>query len=424
MRCVFVVIALAVIIASACEETRAQSYRLKIYAGDKIGRATAVCVGATDDGHSMFVTARHNFDDADSAVVFGDGWEVKVRDVWRHKAEDVAAFLTDRRDFAWIDLDDPVTGETVSISGFGPEYQNQRESTLFRGVMREDTVHGIDGTHPIPGDSGGAVWVETQSGKRLLVGLVSGYSPACDVRSRRDRAAERLETIIVKSRFVKQCLQYRYQYSCPPGGCPIYIRPQVQQPMLGVGIPVGPPRVVGVAEPAPVVAQPSPQPDLAPMVRRYVQDWLNANRDELRGDPGPAGQDGKPGNPGRAIDKAMAEDIITSWLDANAEQLKGERGERGLIGVPSEAEIAAVIDLWIQRNDPRIKEFVRKIIREEKAAQTEPNLEARLTAVEQRRLRMMIVDGSSSDVLDDETYDPDEPVILDIRRLRGSPDAE
>lgn len=203
-----------------------------------------------------------------------------------------------------------------------------------------------------------------------------------------------------------------------------------------IGIPVGPPRVVGVAEPAPVVAQPSPPPDLSRIVRREVQDWLEANRDQLRGDPGPAGQDGKPGNPGRAIDKAMAEDIITSWLDANADQLKGEPGapgrdgvdgkpgERGLIGVPSEAEIAAVIDMWIQRNDPRIKEFVRKIIREEKAAEGSSDVEARLTAVEQRRLRMMIVDGASNKILDDETYEPEDPVVLDIRRLRNRSDAE
>jgi len=427
------VIAVVVLLAECCH---AQSYRLKIYAGDKIGRATAVCVGATDDGHSLFVTARHNFDDADSAVVYGKGWEITVRDVWKHKSEDVAAFITDRREFAWIDIDEPVTGETVAISGFGPEYQNQQESTLFRGVMRDDAVHGIDGAHPIPGDSGGAVWVETKSGKRFLVGLVSGFSPARHVTSRRDRAAERLETVIVKSRFVRQCLQYRYQYSCPPGGCPIYIRPQVQQPMIGIGVPVGPPRVVGVAEPAPILARPSPQPDLSPLVRREVQDWLEANREQLRGDPGPAGEDGKPGNPGRSIDREQAADIISTWLEANMDQLKGDPGapgkdgrdgkpgERGLIGVPSEKEIAAVIDLWISRNDAKIRQYIRQVIQEQGEAPESGELEERLTRLEKQKLRMMVVDGETKNVLDDESYAPGEPVILDIRRLKGSPDAK
>jgi hypothetical protein len=117
----------------------------------------------------------------------------------------------------------------------------------------------------------------------------------------------------------------------------------------------------------------------------------------------------------------MATEIITQWLESNKDQL---RGERGLIGVPSEAEIAAVIDTWIERNDPRIREFVREVIREESQQHSSGDFDARLTALEARRLRMMIVDGSSKSVLDDETYDPGEPVILDIRRLRGSPDAK
>jgi hypothetical protein len=185
-----------------------------------------------------------------------------------------------------------------------------------------------------------------------------------------------------------------------------------------IGIPVGPPRVVGVAEPAPVVQQ-SAIPDLSPVVRQSVRDWLEANREQLRGDTGP------PGHDGRSVSKSEAESIISTWLEANREQLRGEpgpagrdgvdgqQGERGMIGVPSEEEIAAVIDLWIQRNDPRIREFVKQVVREEFAG----DMDARVTALEARRLRMMIVDGKAKTVIDDETYGPGEPVILDLRRF-------
>jgi hypothetical protein len=37
---------------------------------------------------------------------------------------------------------------------------------------------------------------------------------------------------------------------------------------------------------------------------------------------------------------------------------------------------------------------------------------------------MMIVDGASNKIIDDETYEPEEPVVLDIRRLRNRSDAD
>lgn len=411
---------------AGCGPCFAKAYRLRVTLEDgATARATAVCIGRTDEGFNLFATAEHNLQGAILAEVVTAQWSARTKEVVRHSSEDVAVFTIGRGDCEAIDLDEPEIGETAYVDGYGPEYHNQpaEQQCRFTGTVQPDHVAGHDGLHPITGDSGGPVAVLRQ-GKYRLIGIVSGYAPssASFMRSRYEYREKRFETVYTSAKAIRQCLQQRWQYQgCPPGGCPIYVRPQVQQPMIGIGIPTGPPRVVGVAEPAPIAYQPAAPPDVADAVRRATREWLEANREQLRGDPGKPGERGPEGAAGRTLSKEMATEIITQWLEANKDQL---RGERGLIGVPSEAEIAAVIDTWIERNDPRIRDFVREVIREESQKQSSGDVDARLTALEERRLRMMIVDGSSKSVLDDETYDPGEPVILDIRRLRGSPDAK
>lgn len=419
MRWIFALIVLSMLLALCCGRCDAQGYRLAIDMGNgHIGKGTCVCIGKTTDGKSLFVTAKHNFEDSERAWIFGTDWKHRVTDVHEHPSVDVAVFEVEERQFRFCNLGEPELGSRVEIFGYGPEFRDVPGNTSFSGIWRDDHVAGEGGAHPIPGDSGGPVVKKGASGWQL-VGVVSGYSPAVSVTTRNDRAADNLQTIVVPVTSIQECLSQCYQYrGCPPGGCPIYVRPQIQQPMIGIGIPVGPPRVVGVAEPAPVVQQ-SAIPDLSPVVRQSVRDWLEANREQLRGDAGP------PGHDGRSVSKSEAESIISTWLEANREQLRGEpgpagrdgvdgqQGERGMIGVPSEEEIAAVIDLWIQRNDPRIREFVKQVVREEFAG----DMDARVTALEARRLRMMIVDGKAKTVIDDETYGPGEPVILDLRRF-------
>lgn len=417
------------LVVSGCGRCFAKAYRLRVTLEDgATARATAVCIGKTDEGFNLFATAEHNLQGAILAEVVTAQWTARTKEVVRHDSEDVAVFTIGRGDCEAIDLEDPEIGETAYVDGYGPEYHNQpaEQQCRFTGTVQPEHVAGHDGLHPITGDSGGPVAV-LRKGRYKLIGIVSGYAPPSTgfMRSRYEYREKRFETVYTSSKAIRQCLQQRWQYGgCPPGGCPIYVRPQVQQPMIGIGIPSGPPRVVGVAEPAPQVYQPLPSPDVGLTIQRAVREWLEANREQLRGDPGTPGERGPEGHAGRSVSKEAASEIISQWLEANKDQLRGEQGERGLIGVPSEAEIAAVIDTWIERNDPRIRDFVREVIREELGKQSSGDMDARVTALEARRLRMMIVDGSSKSVLDDETYDPGEPVILDIRRLRGSPDAE
>lgn len=420
------------VFCAGCGPCFAKAYRLRMVLEDgSIGRGTATCIGETVDGFSLFATAKHNFEGAISAEIVTREWTARTKEVVRHDTEDCAVFTIVRGGCEATDLDEPELGETAYVDGFGPEYHatDSAENCRFTGTVEVNHVAGHDGLHPITGDSGGPVAVKRKD-RYKIIGVVSGYAPVPTgyLKSRYSYREKRLWTIYTPTRYIRQCLQQRWQYQgCPPGGCPIYVRPQVQQPMIGIGIPTGPPRVVGVAEPVPRVYQPMPSPDVGPTIQRAVREWLEANREQLRGDPGIPGQrgpEGPAGPAGRSVSKEAASEIISQWLEANKDQLKGEQGARGLIGVPSEAEIAAVIDTWIERNDPRIREFVREVIREEIGNQSSGDLDARVTALEARRLRMMIVDGGSKNVLDDETYAPDEPVILDIRRLRGSPDAK
>lgn len=415
-----------VVVVSGCGPCFAKAYRLRVTLEDgSTARATAVCIGKTDEGFNLFATAEHNLQGAILAEVVTAQWSARTKEVVRHESEDVAVFTIGRNDCEAIDLEEPELGETAYVDGYGPEYHNQpaEQQCRFTGTVQADHIAGHDGVHPITGDSGGPVAV-VRKGKYKLIGIVSGYAPPAErfMRSRFEFREKRFETVYTRSKTIRQCIQQRWQYGgCPPGGCPIYVRPQIQQPMIGIGIPTGPPRVVGVAEPAPQVYQPITPPDVGLTVQRATREWLEQNRERLRGDPGLPGERGPEGPAGKTVSKEMATEIITQWLESNKEQL---RGERGLIGVPSEAEIAAVIDTWIERNDPRIREFVREVIRDELGDKSSGDLDARVTALEARRLRMMIVDGGSKNVLDDETYSPDEPVILDIRRLRGSPDAK
>lgn len=153
--------------------------------------------------------------------------------------------------------------------------------------------------------------------------------------------------------------------------------------MIGIGIPAGPPRVVGIAEPVPQTYVPRQSVPVSPdAIRQAVADYLNANPERFRGPKG------EPGSNGRSVSKADAAEIITQWLDANRDQLRGPAG---------------------------------KDCEEKETASSD--LEERLARLEKQKLRMMVVDGATKNVLDDESYAPGEPVIFDIRRLRGSPDA-
>ena len=86
-----------------------------------------------------------------------------------------------------------------------------------------------------------------------------------------------------------------------------------------------------------------------------------------QGPPGPTGPQGEQGPP---PDPRLVEQLVINWLEQNKVQLGPD-----------------------------------------------PDIERRLTELENRNLRVMIVDGKTKEVIDDETYKPGEPVIFDLRRF-------
>jgi len=364
---------LMLLIGCCGNECSAQCVRLDVD-GDEPGKATAFCVGETNDGQGVYLTAKHNLRGATRI-------RIKVRGKWyigsqinQHPSADVASFeapvLVDP-----LAIGDEQPGHQVTIPGFGPEYFGRYPSS-FCGVLETGYVSGERGLHPIPGDSGAPVVI----GENTVVGVVKGYeTPYQQTTFRSDYAEQRLKTVYTGVVKIRECLQQCYQ-SCPPSGCRIWIRNEYRQPIGFLGLPSGPVQRVPIAEPVPRVFVPEEQQ------QRPVPDQIS-----VQGPPGPAGPQGPPGRDGRSITQAEVESIVNAWLDANRDQLRGPQGPPGPSGpVGGSASTAA--------------------------------LETRLTSLEQRPFRIIL--SSDGKIVDDETYPAGSPVVLDLKRLRSGSNAD
>lgn len=341
-------------------ECRAQIVRLSVSDDSgEIGKATAVCIGQCDGG-SVFLTARHNFRDATRAKVKIRGNWIRVRSVNRSRSHDVASFEAEA-DCDQIPVADSVEpGVRVRCGGFGPEYWGSGEAGDFHGTLMSSEIRGDGGLHPIQGDSGGPVIAEDR-----VVGIVCGYVSTV---ARTDDASRNYPTVYAGLSEIRECLQQVYQ-RCPPGGCPIYIRPEIRQPVVGIGIPVGPPQVVGVATPVPPQRL-CPTPDPISVTGPQGE----------RGPAGPAGVPGPPGPAGLSVTQQQVEAVVNAWLESNIDRIKGPQGD---------------------------------------AANTSA-LESRVTALENRRLRFIVSNGDK--IIDDESYSVNtgEPVVLNVRRIQSA----
>jgi len=331
-----------------CSVASAQVVPLHIVGDGFSGDGTAVCIGRTNEGFGLYLTAKHNFRDALSASINVDGRSYAVRRMNEHSTADVACFESQPAAFFELAEAEPV-GESVTIPGYGPTF-NGRETAKFNGTIRSDgVIDGECGLHSIPGDSGAPVL----DSRRRVCGIVFGYQ---ETAFRSDNADRRFPTRYTGLRECRELLTQRY--SCGPGGCKIWIRQEWRQPVGPLGIPYGPPRPVNVAEPVPrvfvpedQVAAPQPKPD--PISTQ-----------------GPPGRDGKDG---RSVTPQEVESIVSAWLDSNRDELA-----------------KAAVDL--------------------------SGLERRVSDLEKRPFRLILSEDGM--VIDDETYGPSEPVIIDVRRFK------
>lgn len=365
---------IALILASGCcPRCAAQVVRLWVVAADGTeGQATAACIGETADRAAVFLTAKHNFRGARNAKIFLDGQWHSVRQVNQHRTADVASFeVAGVRCPAYQLAVAPGIDEEVLIPGYGPEY-NGRKASTFAGILKPDVVRNDSGYHIIPGDSGAPILQQY-----CIVGVATGYE-GDPIRTpdgtlyRNSDAGARRGTVYTRLTEIQECLQQCYQ-SCPPGGCKIWIRNEYRQPIGFLGLPAGPPQRVRVAEPVPQTyvpeqaAMPRPLPD--PI--------------STQGPPGPPGPQGPAG---RSVSREEVELIVNTWLDSNRDALIGPPGPTGPAGP---AGSTANIDA----------------------------LESRLSSLERRPFRIIL--SNDGQIVDDETYEAGEPVVLDLKRLRS-----
>ena len=348
----------------------------EIVGGSKIeGHGTAVCI-AVRDGKSLLLTAKHIVKDCTQNT-----W-VAVRGTW-YLAGNI--HLHPRADLATMEVSGTLNptplgagvemGDTVTVAGYGPQLHGQTDGQTFTATI--DTLDDVatcvapDGQHAMPGDSGGAVFAVAKNKTRCCVGIVSYHDGSTAATSRRFYARQkvRARTGFVSAKTITKFVETQYG-RCYGGACPIQIRPQVQQPFFGP-FPVGPPRTIGIVEPVPQQYVPVPQP-------RY--DVLPVPRPDPISIQGPRGPQGPQGPAGVSVTPAQVEAVVNAWLDSNRESLRGEQGPAG-----SDGNTAA--------------------------------LESRLAELERRPFRIII--SSDGKIVDDETYPPGEPVVLDLKRLRS-----
>lgn len=364
-------LSLAMIFVAGCcgdiEQCRSESVMLSTsYAENGRNlqdRGTGVCIASTERG-SLIVTCRHNVaSNPDGVWVYHNhDWYQCGRAVM-HPTEDLATIETSVRFQPTPLADDSPIGEPVSIEGAGPAAHRSNEPVAFSGrILTDDTIAGDDGRHLILGDSGGPVLYRNGSHQTCVVGIADAVEGTIGPTHRRQFPGAK--TQFVSCRRITSWLVTQYG-GCPGGICPVRIRPQIQQPMIGIGIPTGPPRIVNTIEPAP---------------RIYPQ----VNCPPIAGPPGPAGRDG------RSVTREEVEAVVNAWLDTNAERLRGPAGPAGPAGPGSAANTAT--------------------------------LERRISDLERRPFRLIL--SSEGKVIDDETYAPGEPVVLDLQRLRNRSDAK
>ena len=382
---------ITIILLLLAQSAAGQVYQVKLNSGS----ASAVCVGLNPP---CFITAKHVVRDARTVSVSdGTNWYRAVR-IATDTAEDLATFETVGGNFDRTGLvEDVPEGVDATACGWTPD----RQAFCWTAAVHGDWLHAKNNTHSLPGDSGGGAFVETARGK-CLVGMHVGYS--CD------RRANRCETMMVPARKICRFLKTQYG-SCPT--CPQYIAPQpLRRPQI-----VPPP-------PRRTVPQPSqPSGDLLPGGCTVVVDYDRVTREvyerygsKLKGQDGRDGANGINGVDGKSptIDLDDLADVITQRYADRIRGPAGQRGAdgigqmgpagpqgpRGLIGVPSEADI----ETWLK--DPRVESLIERL----------EALEARKTSTTQR---VLLVDGSTGTVIDDETY-TDEPIVLDVRKFMKS----
>ena len=312
-----------------------------------------------------------------------DGTKFSGKYLGSHEPLDLAVYLVERNDLPSIAVSsqDVPIGETVTVMAFGgPNHHKATFRPFVAPTIRGHAKVAVDaGT--ISGDSGsGMVW------RGVLVGVnfgsVGGYS-AREGGWTVHYPSSSWATATSINQFLTQCLN---PYGCAPrvsppgnqgsGGSPFY--PPSQQSPPQITQPQTPPQITQPQQPA-------TPPATCPPCNPISIDDLKEIALELRGprgEAGPAGPAGPKGDDGKVNEdhlRSIVASVVASLKEDPA--LRGPQGERGE---------AATVDYDT------------------------------LTAEVMKRLpptRIVIADRSRGKILDDETYMPGEPIVLDFQNI-------
>ena len=262
------------------------------------GYGTCFVVGTTESGRCLIVTAAHNFDNAERGSVIKGGRRYAVENLRIHPRHDVASFESPMPYGGEFALQQATRRVRVEALGFGPKYHGRPAAGWTGEMVGSQFMLGDGGLHSCSGDSGAPV--VTDDG--YAVGLVTGVETSGSTPTRRNQyAATNARTVVTDADAIRLHLTQYYQQQCGPNGCSIWLRPQIQQPQF-LGIPTGPPRVVGVTPPIDsigIVTRPSvpQQPAVSPpapqivrptdsQIQAAVNIWMQQNISQLKGSDG------------------------------------------------------------------------------------------------------------------------------------------
>lgn len=359
-------------------------------------------------GERLVATAYHvpRGTSGNGTVTFRDGTRANCKVIQMDRLWDQCIVELDREHptLPGVEIADrnPQAGETVYSVGFAVGFR------IFGGRMTGQWA-GPGGTSEndwfdhenaaIPGDSGGPVFNETGKLIGCLWGSDGRRTTACGTGR---------FTVFVKPLFPRLA-QWRANrigrqisgigYSqCPPGGCqpsaPGYSPGGGVATYPGNGQPTQPPPL----ELTPSHPLPTPGPacncDQEQIIAAVIEKLASDER--FRGPAGPAGPAGAAGRDGvdGEVTTAHLAAITESLLTAigNDDRFRGPKGDRGDRGPAGE-----VASIDVDRLTQQI-----------------------LSQVKHPGQRVVLVDGKNGKIIDDETYAPGEPIVLDFQQILRS----
>lgn len=356
-------------------------------------------------GDGLYVTAWHVVRDNPNApvtITWKNGESMTGRVVGNDALYDIALVESERKIKGGV----PLTQQNLAI-GSRAYIGGYARTKLEMWASRVTGKASPGGNNPndwieatgqsIPGDSGGPIFDE----HGCFVGNLWGGSPGRTVGNNAGRTQRFL--LPWNARLAAWQSQ---GYGCQPGGyCPpqqpqqggggeggrtiIQDQPGVPTPLPGgnnLGWPSGPPPQA--QQPAQPIG-PIQSITFAPITVEDLTEQLIealANDERLRGPQGPAGPQGEPGQVTTEQLTAIAS-AITQQL-RNDPALKGPKGDTGPMGPRGDGVSNAELE--------KIKADV--------LASLPP-------------IRFVLADGSTGKIIDDETYAPGEPIVLDVQRI-------